>query len=93
MVIGGAAMRKLPHICCGVLKKGPPFAPSLHPAIASYFRFFPAVTCSPDPSPRTHAPSHRAFVGMSDRPAAAEPLSSDEVSKIRLPWSRLDHTR
>lgn len=31
MVIIGAAMRKLLHICFGVLKNGAPFDPSLHP--------------------------------------------------------------
>jgi transposase len=31
MVIVGAAMRKLLHICYGVLKNGTPFDPSLHP--------------------------------------------------------------
>lgn len=31
MVIVGAAMRKLLHICYGVLKNGTPFNPSLHP--------------------------------------------------------------
>lgn len=31
MVIIGAAMRKLLHICYGVLKNGTPFDPSLHP--------------------------------------------------------------
>lgn len=31
MVVIGAAMRKLLHICYGVLKSGRPFDPSLHP--------------------------------------------------------------
>jgi len=31
MVMIGAAMRKLLHICYGVLKSGRPFDPSLHP--------------------------------------------------------------
>ncbi|MCS3685225.1 transposase, partial [Salinibacter ruber] len=31
MVVIGAAMRKLLHICYGVLKSDRPFDPSLHP--------------------------------------------------------------
>lgn len=32
MAVVGASMRKLLHICYGVLKSGRPFDPSLHPA-------------------------------------------------------------